>query len=255
MSSVYASKTAKKSRHAKRPDRWRLLYVSLIVLGALMVIGAGSAFAAVLLHGRGVLVAPSLQQQQQQNLQVGNIRLSKPLAPGGSADLLFSVRNSNAFGVRVDQLSLIGALRKAKPAGCTSKVTGPVTRRAGMRLPPAEQVLVGAGKQRNVVVHAAFILAKSARTGCGFTVEVDVSATQLPSTVSPTTDSPSPAPASTTTTGPAWPPGHPPVITTPPATITPTIDATMTPPDLPPGMGDCDPLDLSCIIPPGTLPG
>lgn len=243
MSTVYASKAVKRAKHRQRMTRRRLaVYTVMIVVGLLMVIGAGFAWAAVILHGRGTLDAPAVQQK---DLQVSNTRLDRPLLPGGTADLLFSVRNPNAFGARVDQVSLVGALRKANPAGCTAKVAGPVTRSAGYRLPSAEQVLVGAGAKKDVVVHAAFTLAGSAKTGCGFTAEVDVSATQLTPTASPTTVNPTTAPTSTPTDGAG--PGVPVTSnpTTPPTT-TPTMVSTtdLTPPTTPSSVncgGDLDP--------------
>lgn len=218
MSTVYASKTVKRAQHRPPPNRRRLLvYAVMIVMGALMVLGAGLAWASIVLHGRGTLNAPAVQEL---DLQVSNTRLDRPLMPGGSADLLFSVRNPNAFGARVDQVTLVGALRKAKPAGCTTQVTGPVLKSGGYRLPPAEQVLVGAGAKKDVVVHAAFTLARSSKTGCGFTAEVDVSATQLPPTASPTAGASSgPAPTSPFTTRPTTPPTTLPVTLTPPTTL------------------------------------
>lgn len=243
-STIYSTKDGRNARRrASRRRRWPLWAVLVIAFGAVLVVFAAVASAAIILHGRGVLEAPA---GMEQNLQVSDVRLSRPLMPGGAADLLLSVRNPNAFGTRVDRITLVGALRKAKPAGCTSKVSGPVTKPAGYRLPPADQVLVGAGAKKDVVVHAAFTLAGSAKTGCGFTAEVDVSATQLTPTASPTTVKPSTAPTSTT------PPTEP---TTAPTSIEPTTttEITLVPPGIPPSMEvDCDPNDPST---PGCVTG
>lgn len=243
-STIYSTKGGRKARRrAARRRRWPLWAVLVIALGAAMLLFAAVASAAIILHGRGTLQAPA---STEQDLQVSDVRLSRPLVPGGAADLLLSVRNPNAFGTRVDQITLVGALRKANPAGCTSKVGGPVTKPAGYRLPPADQVLVGAGMKKDVVVHAAFTLAGSAKTGCGFTVEVDVSATQLTPTASPTTVDPTTA--STSTTNPAEPTSAP--VTTAPTTTAPTAAPTtmstmLIPPGVPPSMdNNCD---LMCI--------
>lgn len=179
MTGTYNSKARKRQLRRSKSFRWS---VAAVVLGALLLLGAGVASAAIVLHGRGVLTVPAYHEQ---GLQVSDVRLSQPLLPGGRADLQFSVRNPNAFSVRVARVSLIGALRKAKPAGCTSVVTGPVTKPAGYRLPASEQVLVVATAQVGVVVHNAFKLAVSARTGCGFTVEIDVQGTQQAPSASP----------------------------------------------------------------------
>jgi hypothetical protein len=229
--STYISSGRRKPRR-QRHTRWPLWAVLSIVFGALLVLLAGAAFGAIILHGRGVL---RVAAGQEQDLQVSDVRLSRPLMPGGASDLLLSVRNPNAFGTRVDRITLVGALRNAKPAHCTSRVGGPLTRTAGYHLPLADQVLVGAGVKKSVVVHAAFTLAGSAKSGCGFLAEVDVSATQLTPTASPAVTGPVPAPTSTT-----------PSVThsLPPVTIpvTPPTQA---------GGDDCDPVDPLCAA---TLP-
>jgi hypothetical protein len=252
MSNIYVSQSSQRPRPSRPPSRKmsrRRFYtvLLLIVVGGLMVISAGIAVASIILHGRGELNAPAATGN---SLQVSNIRLSTPLTPGGKADLLFSVRNPNAYGARVDQVTLVGALRKANPAGCTSKVSGPITKASGYHLPAADQVLVGAGAKRNVVVRAAFQLAGSAKTGCGFSVVVDVSATQLPPVASPTTTKPAP-PATPATTKPPIDP------TTQPVTTPPTTPAQATPPPVA-GGEECDPADPDCptanpniTVPPG----
>jgi hypothetical protein len=200
-STTYLSSGRRKPRRQRR-TRWPLWAVLAIAFGALLVLLAGAAFGAIILHGRGEL------------------------------------RNLNAFGARVDQVTLVGALRKAKPAGCTSKVSGPVTRPGGYRLPLADQVLVGAGVKKDVVVHTAFTLAGSAKAGCGFTVEVDVSATQLTPIASPTTVNPTTAPTGTTPPHHSLPPTDAPTLT--PAT------SQATPP--PAATSDCDPADPTCVV-------
>lgn len=243
MSNIYNSKRARRGlRRRNWQARTPLRYVLIGGIGGLLVLIASVAVAAVLLHGRGTLIAPAAKFQ---DLQVGEVRLSRPLMPGNTSDLLFSVRNPNAFGVTVDQVSLIGSLRKASPAGCTSKVTGPVIKAGGYRLPRADQVLVGAGAKKNVVVHAAFSLAGSAKSGCGFTAEVDVSATQLAPAASPTTV----APASTPTSRKTAFPGHP-ISEGPPTTVATTEatkDLPTSGPATPPMPGsDCDPAEPTC---------
>ncbi len=242
---MYVSKYSRRyARHTTTANRRAPLWCVLVIaLGLLLIAAATAAFAAVVLHGRGTLQAPAVQES---TLQVSDVRLTRPLLPGATADLLFSVRNPNLFSVRVDQVAVIGALRKAKPAGCASKVAGPVTGKTGYRLPRAEQVLVAAGVKKNVLVRAAFTLARSAKTGCGFTAEVDVSATQLAPTTSPTVGHPTsastsaPPPTQTTTGTPAG---------STPATTDPVPTGPVSPPPTLPG--DCDMLDPSCVIPPG----
>lgn len=238
MTGTYNSKARKRHLRRSKSFRWS---VAAVVLGSLLLLGAGVASAAILLHGRGVLTVPAYHEQ---GLQVSDVRLAGPLVPGASADLQFSVHNPNPFTVRVNGITLIGALRKAKPAGCTSGVTGPVTKPAGYRLPTAEQVLVAAGTRGDVVVHKAFKLAASARAGCGFTVDLDVQGTQQGLTAGP-----SPSTSST-------------VLPDPPATTPPTSKPAISPTTVPtsegpplidlPSEGSCDDCGaLSGLVPPG----
>src|SRR5260221_704214 len=82
--SVYVSKSAKRGRRrAQRSSRRLVLFMAMIVVGVVLVVGAGWAYAAVILHGRGELNAPA---GSGQDLQVSDTRLSRPLVPGGSAD-------------------------------------------------------------------------------------------------------------------------------------------------------------------------
>jgi hypothetical protein len=225
-SRVFEAQQRRRARRRRLAPIWAVVAVGI---GVGIILLAGGAFAWVVLHGRGELTAETYQEQ---DLQVTDVRLSAPLSPGGSADLLFSVRNPNAFAVSVDRVTLAGAMRKAKPAGCTSKVSGPLTNAAGYRLPAADRVLVGPGAQQAVVVHTAFRLAASAKAGCGFTVGVDVSATQLTPTASPTTVKPTtPGPTSTRTE---------------PATVSPTTQTPpppTTPATTPPVEAPSDPCD------------
>lgn len=204
-------------RRLERSLRVHTRYWVLIAVGLTLFVGAGTALAAIVLRGRGTLVAPALDEQQ---LVVNDERLSAPLVPGGSSDLLFEVRNPNAFPARVDRVSLGSALRAAKPAGCTAKVSGPVTKPGGYALPAAERVTVPAGGRLEVTVAGAFKLAASAARGCGFTVDILVNATQG---VSPTSAPPA-------VTAPPEPP-----VTTPPSTTRPADPTTAPPPttDLP----------------------
>lgn len=243
MSGIYISKKARQgAAHRRAPEKMPRWIVFVLVIGTIVLLtAAGVATAAIILHGRGLLAAPAATDR---GLQVSDIRLSRPLQPGGSADLLFSVRNPNPFGARIDQVALIGGLRKANPAGCTSRIGGPLIRSGGYRLPLTEQVLIGAGLKRNVVVHAAFMLAAAAKTGCGFLVQIDVRATQLLPTISPTTTKPSESPTTPTaepsttsvTTGP----------TTPSTTDPTTTEPSTTPPDTTPPDVDCDPAAEVC---------
>lgn len=228
MTGTYNSKARKRHLRRSKSFRWSVVAV---VLGSLLLLGAGVASAAILLHGRGVLNVPAYHEQ---GLQVSDVRLAGPLAPGASADLQFSVRNPNAFTVRVNGVALIGALRKAKPAGCTSGVTGPVTKPAGYRLPAAEQLLVAAGARGDVVVHKAFKLAASARAGCGFTVDIDVQGIQQTEPSSP--------PATTGTSAPAPPAESPSPSSSPTAPATQTPGTSAPPLELPP-LPDIDPAD------------
>jgi hypothetical protein len=186
-------------------------YWMLIGVGLLLVAGAGTAAAAIALTGKGTVTAPAYNEQQ---LQVTDEHLSLPLVPGGSADLVFLVRNPNPFPARVDGVALASSLRKAKPAGCTARVSGPITRAGGYRLPAAARVTVPAGARVEVTAPAAFKLAGAARGGCGFTVDILVSAVQgtaaAPSSPGPDpeppVESPSPPPATTKPTTTAPPP-------------------------------------------------
>lgn len=169
-------------RWLTRSLRVHTRYWVLIGVGVMLALGAGTAAAAIALSGRGLLVAPSYEEK---DLQVTDERLSVPLTPGGSSDLLFTVRNPNPFPARIDRVSLASALRKSKPAGCTAKVSGPLVRPDGYALPAARRVTVPAGGRLQVTIPAAFKLAGSARGGCGFTVDILVNATQATATVTP----------------------------------------------------------------------
>ena len=170
----YGKARDKRRRHKRRT---RLYWsVALLVIGVLIVAAAGAALAAIVVHGRGTLVAPAAEQKP---LKVGEVRLSRALLPGAAADLLFTVHNPNAFGVSVDQVTLVGALREDEPARCAAKVTGPATAKAGYRLPAADRVVVPARGREAVAVRSAFRLAATAPAGCGFTVDIDVAGTQI----------------------------------------------------------------------------
>lgn len=220
-------------RRLERSLRVHTRYWVLIGVGLTLVLGAGTALAAIVLQGRGTLVAPALDEQQ---LQVTDERLSTPLTPGGSSDLLFAVRNPNPFPARVDRVSLASPMSKTRPAGCTAKVSGPVQR--GYTFPAAERVSVPAGGRVEVTVPAAFKLAGSASKGCGFTVDILVNATQATS-----------APVSSPPTATAPAPQQP----TTPATTRPA-DSTTAPPPPSTELPDEDPLDGAGVIPPPLAP-
>lgn len=234
MAGTYDSK-ARRNRHRRGWSfRWG---VAGVVLGAMLLLAAGAAYATIILHGRAVLTAPSYREQ---GLQVSGMRLAGPLQPGQSADLRFLVYNPNAFGVRVTTVSVVGPLRKAAPKGCTAKVDGPALARGGFRLPPAAQVWLGPGGQAEVLAPGAFRLARSARAGCGFAATLDVAGVAavkgMPS-VPPTEPTAPPPPATTAPT--SSPPPPPPVPTTAPPSPPPILDDDTDPADVdpPPAFG------------------
>lgn len=236
---IHVSKNAARTAPGRRRRRvWRRVTWSwaLVVLGGVMLLSAIGAYAGIALSGTGTVLFPAARTQ---GLQVTQERVSGPLIPGGSADLLFAVRNPNTFPVTVNRVGLASSLRSSSPARCTTKLTGPLLAGGGYSLPAGERVLVPPGARRTVIVHRAVRLAASARTGCAFAVDVLAQATQV-------------IPVPTATTRTPIPPGHPPITTAPPAleptTAAPT--ATDPPTDQPPAPTglpdpvDADPADL-----------
>lgn len=215
--------------------RRHTLYWALIGVGLLLMATAGAAAAAITLSGKGTLVAPAYHEKM---LQVTDERLSRPLTPGGAADLLFAVRNPNAFPVRVDGVSLASAMSRAKPAGCTAKVSGPVRR--GFVFPAADRVTVPAGGRSEVRVPDAFRLARSALRGCGFTVDILVSATQ--GAGAPPASTPAP-PVPPVPPDPPAEPGPSVPVTEPATTTAPTS-----------GSSEPDPADSTDLAPPPLIP-
>jgi hypothetical protein len=186
-----------------------------LLAGLAVLVAAGTAWAAIVVRGTGTVTAAAYQEQ---GLQVSDERLSETLVPGGSADLVFRVRNPNAFSVVVNRIGLASALRKASPAGCTSKLSGPLVRPGGYRLPATRQVTVGAGARVTVTVPDAVRLAASARGGCGFVVDIEVQGEQTAG-AAPTSAAPSavgPDPDGGQSVSPTETPTSVPVTTTPP---------------------------------------
>ncbi len=210
-------------RRLARSVRRYTLYWTMIGIGLFLLFGAGAAAAAITLSGKGTLVAPAYDGKQ---LQVTDEHLSQPLAPAAAADLVFTVRNPHGFAVRVYQVGLASPMSRAKPAGCTARVSGPVLR--GYTFPAGTQVTVPPGARTEISVPAAFRLAPAATRGCGFTVDILVSAVQGGSVPTPPVDEPGGTPP--------VPPPSSALPSTPPSTELPSMGA--------PAVGDLpDPAD------------
>jgi hypothetical protein len=192
------------------------------VVIALLVLGSTIASAAIVLHGHAELV---VDPAETGGLEVGDVRLAAPLVPGGTADLVLAVRNRGTVPVAADRITASLPLKDARPAGCTSKVSGPLLTADGSRLSGQQRVVLQPGEQRVVTVPRAVRLAASSKTGCGFRLTLDVQAVQV---VVPTT----PAPTRPTTAPDTEPP-----------TIAPTTAPTETPPLQ---LDDCDEADPAC---------
>jgi hypothetical protein len=196
VSTVYGK--PKLTRRLANSIRRHRLYWIAIATGIVLMLGSISAYAAFVLRGTGTLTAKALQTRP---LLVSGEHLAWPLSPGKSSDLVFKVRNPNDFDVVIDHVGLNSTLRKANPAGCTKKVSGPLLRSSGYSLSPRYWVNVPAGRQVTVTAPGALRLADSAPTGCGFTVDIYVRGAQAappPGIPSPRPTSPTPAPPTTT---------------------------------------------------------
>src|SRR4051812_24484118 len=95
----------------------------IAVAAAGLVVGSVAAYAAVSVHGRGELVAEPVETA---GLEIDEVRLSVPLTPGHASDLVFRARNRTGGVLVADRVTALLPLREAKPAGCTSKVAGPL---------------------------------------------------------------------------------------------------------------------------------
>lgn len=219
-----------------------------------VVAGGGAAYAAVTLHGQAELVSQPIVQA---GLAVNAARLEPALTPGDTSALVFTVRNTSGLTVVADRVTLKLPLRDAKPAGCTSRVSGPLLARRGLPLTGGERVLLGPGQNADVTVPGALSLASSATRGCGFRVTLDVQA--VPGGGAPATSPIKGKPPTGSTVDPTQPVATPPTPVAPgiptTATTAPTTAGTVTPP--PPATGftppttysggdDCDPADTSC---------
>jgi hypothetical protein len=206
--------------------RLRALPIGLSVLVGVLIAGSAAAYATSVLHGRAELVAPAADLAQ---LQVSGVHLASPPRPGETVGLVFTVRNNTKAAVTVDRVIAQLPLRDARPAGCTSKLSGPLMSRSGFRLTGDQRVLLAPREQRQVTVPKVLMLSAAARTGCGFRVSVDVQAVPTPHP----TATPTNTPPIGTSPPPTTVPADPTMITTPPTS--PTI----TPP--PTIGGGCDP--------------
>lgn len=211
-------------RRLRGPLRWWII----LITGVGLMVGAAAAYAAITLTGRGTVTAPAARTEQ---LQVSAERLSRPLLPGASANLVFTVRNPNGFPVDVDRVALASTPRAVSPAGCAAQLTGPLLAKGGYPLPAAERITVAAGASRSVTVRDAVRLASSARTGCGFTVDITVQATQGAPVVTPTVA----PPGGPIRQPPTSAPTSPVATSATPTRSTPVVTAT--PPQPPPGGG------------------
>lgn len=173
------SRSARLRASLRAHARWWVM----ILVGVLLMIGAGTAFAAIRLTGHGTLVVTASGIQE---LVVGTIRLTGPLSPGGTADVSVRVRNPNTFPVRVERATLLGGASRVSPPGCFAKVSGPLTVKAGYTLKPAEQVVIAPGQTKTVLLRKALALAASARAGCGFHIQLLIDATRQTPTIPPT---------------------------------------------------------------------
>ena len=224
--------TASRSRRVRRGP---LLSV-FIVLGLLLTAGSAVAAARLVLHGKGELVNPPLAG----DLEVLSLQLEPVLVPGGSGDLVLSVRNRSTLTVTADRVSLDTPLRDARPAGCAAKVSGPLLQKDGVTLSGDERVTLAPGHTGRLVVPAALSLAPSAKQGCGFRVRVALQAVQAYPTRPPAT--PATQPPTSRPPAPTSPTPRPP--TSQPPSAEPT---TAYPPTAPPSLPDCDPADPECI--------
>jgi hypothetical protein len=149
----------------------------LVFVGAALAFGSAGAYAAVVLRGQGELVA---EPAEWAGLQVDDVHLAAPLTPGGSADLILTVRNRSTVYATADRLVAPTPLREARPAGCTTKVSGPLLAKAGLKLTGAQRASLSPGSGQVITVPGALRLAATAKTGCGFRLTINVEATELP---------------------------------------------------------------------------
>jgi hypothetical protein len=196
--------------------------------------------ATTALHGRGDLVSQPLGG----DLEVVDVHLEPLLMAGASSDLVLQVRNRSTLTVIADRVRLLLPVRDTKPAGCITKVSGPLLDSAGLALVDDQRVVLEPGRAGQLLVPAALSLAAGATGGCGFRVQVDVQAVPSPPRTVPPTTGPSATPPTTRpTTDPTAEPPTTRATSRPPATD-PTLIPVTPPPTLPPL--DCDAADPLC---------
>jgi hypothetical protein len=190
--------------------RGRPLWTAAAAGAAVLLTGSVAAAAdPAVVRGQGDLVSMPLTG----GLAVVDARLEPLLVPGGSSDLVVTVRSRSAQPLTLDRVLLKSPPRDARPPGCVAKLTGPLRSGAGVTLTGEQRVVVGPGRAADLTVPSVLSLPASAAGGCGFRVTVEVRAVPAaPHSLPPTPEATPPTPVRT--------PPPPPV--------------------------DCDPADPSC---------
>lgn len=164
------------TREAKQLAKKRSRKYVIIGGGLATLLTAGGAWAAMSVFGTGSAGAEAYEAQQ---LTVTNGHLSKDLYPGASANLLFNVANNNPFPVKVQKVTVDGALTNVTcDAATQAKLSGLVEDGKSRGIAAADQVEIPAGGNANITVPDAVRLALSSTEGCGFTVNIKVDGKQ-----------------------------------------------------------------------------
>jgi hypothetical protein len=144
------------------------------------MLAGGVAYAAMTLTGAGTAHADAYQGA---NLTITAEHVSKPIYPGVTADLSFTVTNDNPFPVTIKQISFdasrAGQLSVACATGEERYLTAPTATGTVIDLPAAQQSIIPAkagstAGSGTVTAVGAVHLDAAATAGCSFTVPFKV---------------------------------------------------------------------------------
>ena len=174
MTTTYGSDTVVREQ-AKTTAKRKARKYTLIGAGAAVLLSAGGAYAAMTIFGDGQVSATAYQAK---NLTVTDAKPATDLYPGAQADLQMTIQNQNPFPVKITQLTAIGAPTDVSTGCDISKVSGPNGQLGTYDIPAADQPTVNGGWTQTVTIPKVINLDLSATAGCGFKLNIKVTAVQ-----------------------------------------------------------------------------